>query len=337
MAAGPNALRWNGRPGHYEVYYVSLTDPASGCGAWIRYTLTAPLEGADVTPNASLWFMAFDGEGRPLARKRKLPLDELRAEESPFSLQIGDAVLTDSGMTGAFEDVSWDLRWAPAPRAYEHVHPFLQAAKIAKTILLLPHADVAIEGTLSFPGTELVLDGARGGQAHLWGSKHASRWAWAHCSDFRGIDGEARPGTFVDGVSVFVPRFGREIGPSSPVVGRALGDDFASTSPLVVTRSPSRFGLTNWRFEARDGARKLIGTVEAPRETLVGVTYQDPDGQPAYCYNSEVASMQLEIWDHTRRGASGWRLRDTLVSEGRAHFEYAQREPVPGVTLHLAA
>jgi hypothetical protein len=141
----------------------------------------------------------------------------------------------------------------------------------------------------------------------------------------------------VDGVSVFVPRFGREIGPSSPVVGRVLGEDFASTSPLVVTRNASRFGLTNWRFEARDGSRKIVGTVEAPREALVGVTYQDPDGQPAYCYNSEVASMQLEVWDRTGRGAAGWELRDSLVSDGRAHFEYAQRDPVPGVELHLAA
>ena len=337
MAAAPNDLRWDGKPGHYEVYYVSLTDAASGCGAWIRYTLTSPLDGAEVQPNASLWFMAFDAQGRPFARKRKFALDDLKAEESPFSLSIGDATLTDSGMTGAFDDVAWDLRWTPADRPYEHVHPLLQAAKIAKTILLLPHADVAIEGTLSFPGTDLTLSGARGGQAHLWGSKHASRWAWAHCSDFRGTDGEPRPDTFVDGVSVFVPRFGREIGPSTPVVGRVLGEDFGSTSPLVVTRSPSRFGLTNWRFEARDGARKLVGTVEAPRDGLVGVTYQDPDGQQAYCYNSEVASMQLEVWDRVGRGSSGWQLRDSLVSDGRAHFEYAQRDPVPGVELHLGA
>ncbi|MEA2272805.1 MAG: hypothetical protein QOI98_1513 [Solirubrobacteraceae bacterium] len=337
MPTGPNELRWDGQPGHYEVYYVSLTDAASGCGAWVRYTLTAPLPGSVVQPNASLWFMAFDPAGGPIARKRKFPLEELHAESSPFSLGIGGATLTDGGMSGAFDDVSWDLRWTPAGHPHEHVHPFLQAARIAKTILLLPHADVAIEGSLSFPGHELSLDGARGGQAHLWGSKHATRWAWAHCSDFQDVDGDPRPDTFVDGVSVFVPRLGREIGPSSPVVGRFFGQDFASTSPLVVTRNPSRFDLTSWHFEARDGSRRIIGTVEARREDLVGVTYQDPDGQPAYCYNSEVASMNLQVWDRHGRGASGWKLRDTLVSDGRAHFEYAQREPAPGVELHLAA
>ena len=28
----PNALQWDGRPGHYEVYYLSATDRGSGCG-----------------------------------------------------------------------------------------------------------------------------------------------------------------------------------------------------------------------------------------------------------------------------------------------------------------
>ena len=44
--------------------------------------------------------------------------------------------------------------------------------------------------------------------------------------------------------------------------------------------------------------------------------------------------MRLSVLDKTGRGA-GWMLRQTLVSRGRAHFEYAQREPVPGLELHL--
>jgi hypothetical protein len=72
-----------------------------------------------------------------------------------------------------------------------------------------------------------------------------------------------------------------------------------------------------------------------PRESLVGVTYHDPDGDPAYCYNSEVASMRLFVWDRTARGRFGWALRDTLVADGTTHFEYAQREPVDGVGLLL--
>ena len=77
-------------------------------------------------------------------------------------------------------------------------------------------------------------------------------------------------------------------------------------------RARSRFGLTTWRFEARDGKRRIVGEVDAPRETLAGVTYHDPDGRPAYCYNSEVASIRLSVFDRTARGRFGWILRDTL-------------------------
>src|SRR2546421_4555524 len=34
---------------------------------------------------------------------------------------------------GAIDDVSWELRWTPSARSYEHVHPILRRAGIAKT------------------------------------------------------------------------------------------------------------------------------------------------------------------------------------------------------------
>jgi hypothetical protein len=325
-----NVLQWDGGPGHYEVYYLSATDADSGVGLWIRYTMRSPLTG---TGECSLWFMAMDRDGSRFARKATYPIDALMAEPEPFRLNLAGADLTDRGMAGAFEDVAWELLWEPSLPAAEHVHPLLRRAGIAKTLLVLAHPDLAVSGTVRFAGRDLVLDGARGGQAHLWGSKHAARWAWAHANDLRSVEGEPRPGTYLDGVSVFVSRFGRELGPSTPVVGRFGDHDFRSTSPLHVTRNPSRFGLTSWRLEAREAKRKVIAEVDAPRDSLVGVTYHDPDGDLAYCYNSEVASMRLFIWDRTARGRFGWTLRDTLEADGNAHFEYAQRAPVDGVEL----
>src|SRR3954449_12741206 len=336
MGSDLNALRWAGEPGHYEIYYVSLTDRGSGCGVWIRYTMVAPIEGAQAT--ASLWFMAMDpdGNGTPvIGRKGTWPADALHAAEAPFEVRIRDAVLTDRGMRGAFEDVAWDLHWEPDRGGAEHVHPVLQKAKIAKTILVLPQPDLAVEGWVSWGDRRIELDGARGGQAHIWGSKHASRWAWVHCNDLETVDGDQRPGDYVDGVSVFVPRFGRELGPNTPVVARIGGEEFRSTSPLRVQGNASTFALTGWDFEARDGGRKLVVEVDAPRETLVGVTYHDPDGELAYCYNSEVASLRLLSYERDRSEATGWRLVQPLASPGRAHFEYAQREPVPGLELHV--
>jgi hypothetical protein len=341
MPARWNELQWQGRPGHYEVYYVTLTDPETGVGFWIRYTMVAPLPATGEAATCSLWLMAMDPRD-PVANvgeKVSFPVSEMVAEADPFRLRIGGASLTDQGMTGSFErdgrTFSWQLEWEPRLPAYGHVHPALRRAKIAKTILFLPHPDLEISGSVDLDGRRIELDRVRGGQAHLWGSKHATRWAWAHCNDFVGADGGPRRDVFVDGVSVYVPRFGRELGPSTPVVARVNGADLLSIGPLAVQRNKSDFDLTSWRFEAAAGRRKLAGEVSARAEDLVGVTYHDPDGQLAYCYNTEVADMRLELLERSSaRGA--WDRKDEFRSDGRAHFEYAQREPLEGVALKVA-
>jgi hypothetical protein len=335
-----NTLQWDGQSGHYEVYYLTLTDPGTGVGFWIRYTMVAPLPETGEEATCSLWFMAMDPADptRNVGEKVSYPVSSLKSQAQPFELAIEGSVLTDQGMSGSLERdgarYAWDLSWQPRLPAYGHVHPALRALKVAKTILFLPHPDVEVSGWIDIAGRRIDIKRARGGQAHLWGAKHATRWAWVHCSDFTGTDGTARGDTFVDGVSVFVPRFGRELGPNTPVVARIGGQDLLSISPLAVQRNPSEFGLDRWRFEARSSRRKLVGSVTARKEDLVGVTYHDPDGELAYCYNTEVADMRLELFERPSR-RSDWRKLDELTSDGRAHFEYAQRSPVEGAVLKV--
>jgi hypothetical protein len=239
-------------------------------------------------------------------------------------------------MKGDFQDVSFDLSWKPGPKAYQHVHPVLSRARIAKTVLELPHADLQVSGAVSFAGRELQLDRAPAGQAHLWGSKHAARWAWLHTNDLRTPDGERIEDSFIDAVSVFVPRFGRQLGPSTPLVARFDGRDFISTSPARVLANRSRFGLTGWQLQASDGKRRLELRVSAPRERLVGVTYQDPDGERAYCYNTEVASLEGSLSERAGKAVGGWSPIRRFNAAGATHFEYAQRTPLPDVPLMLS-
>jgi hypothetical protein len=335
-----NALRWNGRPGHYEVYYLTITDPQTGVGIWIRYTMVAPLAAAgddaeQSEASCSLWFLAMDprpDRAATLARKATYGIERLEATREPFSLTIAGATLTDEGMAGSFEDVSWELRWKPAARPYEPVNPVLQRLGVAKTVLVLPHAHVPVEGVVTLPGGEsLELAETCGGQAHLWGSKHASSWAWVHCNDFMSEEGQPVD-AFIDGVSVIVPRLGREVGPNTPVVARIDGAEFCSTSPLRILRNDSSFGLEGWRFGATDGALRVVGEVAPVRNQLAGVTYHDPDGELAYCYNTETASMRLEVQERSGRG-SGWSTLRTLTSSGRTHYEVGQRQPAAGLEL----
>jgi hypothetical protein len=300
--------------------------------------MVAPLAATGEPASCALWFLAMDprpGSIPTIGRQATFGIERLQATREPFGLRVADATLSDGGMAGGFEDVAWELRWAPAPKPYEPVHPLLRRLGVAKTVLVLPHAHVAVEGTITLPGGEsLALAGVGAGQAHIWGSKHASTWAWVHCNDFTGSDGEIVD-AFIDGVSVTVPRLGREVGPNTPVVARIDGAEFRSTSPLQILRNQSRYDLDGWHFAAADGALRLVGEVQPVREQVAGVTYHDPDGQLAYCYNSETASMRLEVQERSRR-AGGWRPLRTLVSAGRAHYEVGRRQPIPGLELLTA-
>jgi hypothetical protein len=331
-----NELQWDGNPGHYEVYYLTFTDPATRVGFWVRYTMVAPLT---ERATCSLWLCAMDpaDPARNVGVKSSLPANALNATTEPFRLEIGRAWLSDGGMAGAIEQdgtrYAWELSWSPRLPAYGHVHPLLRVAKLAKTVLFLPHPDLEVTGSVTLGDRRIEVGGARGGQAHLWGSKHATRWAWVHCNDFTAWNGDARPDTFVDGVSVFVPRFGRELGPNTPVVGRFGGTDIRSINPMAVRTNPSDFGLEGWRFEARGHGIRIKGAVTARREDLVGVTYHDPDGELAYCYNTEVADMRVDVLHKSTRS---WKRVDQLRADGTAHFEYAQRTPLEGVELKIA-
>jgi hypothetical protein len=313
------------------VWYLTLTDGATDIGVWIRYTMTAPISGPG---HAALWFVVIDPREGVTARKRIHTVDELRARTAPFELRVGDALLAEDRMVGAFDDVAWDLRWAPSGRAYHHVHPVAERLGLAQSVLELPQADLAIEGHVEYAGARLKLADARGGQAHIWGAKHADSWAWVHCNDLLDPGGVPVPGAFIDAVSVSVRRGGREIGPLTPVVGRLGASDFVSTSPLRVLTNWSSYALTGWRFEAIEWGRRLIVEVDAERDQLAGVVYHDPDGEPAYCYNTETASIRLHLYDRVRK-ARRWAFAGALLARGRAHFEYAQRARVADMELHL--
>jgi hypothetical protein len=121
MCASPNALRWRGQAGHHEVYYLTLTDPASGVGVWIRYTMLAPDGGRREAATVSLWLAAMDprpGRTRLLACKRTVPIAALESRAKRFEIRIGEATFGENGMTGNLEDVGWDLRWRDGERAY---------------------------------------------------------------------------------------------------------------------------------------------------------------------------------------------------------------------------
>ena len=211
-----NELQWDGQPGHYEVYYLTLTDPATGVGFWIRYTMVAPLPETGEEATCSLWFMAMDPRdpAANVGQKVSFPVSQLhgdrravRAARSamPCSRDRGHDGLARAGRHAASGTSPGSRGCRPTATCTRSC-----AARRSPRRCCSCRIPTSRSRARSQIGERRIdVAGARGGQAHLWGSKHATRWAWAHCNDFTGPDGDPRSDAFIDGVSVFVPRFGR--------------------------------------------------------------------------------------------------------------------------------
>src|SRR5205823_13558075 len=59
---------------------------------------------------------------------------------------------------------------------------------LAPTKPYSPNVDTAVSGTLRLDGREVEVRDAPAQQGHLTGSRHARRWAWAHCARFEEED-----------------------------------------------------------------------------------------------------------------------------------------------------
>ena len=274
--------------------------------------------------------MASSADGSRVTAHQEHPIAALAHAEAPFRLACGSSELTDRGIAGSAGDASWELRWEPSAAPGVPVDPLVGRARIAKTMLAIPHPDLVISGTVRFGGRELRIDDARGEQAHLWGTTHAGRWGWLHAAELTTLAGEPRPADWIDLVSVFVPRGGREVGPLTPVVGRLLDDEFRAVGPGSLLRGRCTFGPSGLEATVRAGSRKVVIHASAPPATQVGVRYDDPDGSNIWCANTALGDARVWVWD---RSGHRWILRETLQATGTAHVEYAQREPIPGVAV----
>lgn len=332
MRDADNLRRWDGqRRGHYEVWYLTFNHRASGTGFWIRYTLESPLEGHG-EPYAQLWFACFDRRNptRTFGINRKLPIAEMTAAADPFAVSIGEAHLTGESargsIAGAGHEARWDLSWAPAPRTHRQLPPVMYLrGGLGETTVLTPNLDVPVRGTVEVDGRRFDLSGEPGGQTHLWGKKHAHRWAWGHCNAFQG-----QPGAALETLSVQLQRGGRVL-PAMTILTLYLdGHAYRWNRFRDVPFTGAEFGTGSYRFRATGLRHRLEGEYTCRPEDMVVAPYEDPDGEPSFCSNTEVADLRLTLFE--RAGLGRWRERAHLQAPGTGHFEVGSRERDPAVT-----
>lgn len=343
-----NRLRWNGGRGFYEVFYAKVVqDDAS---LWVRYTLLAPRTGDAV---AETWAIA-DVNGERHAHKQTHPATALRNGRRPFFVETPTGRLSDNGCRGEVGNLAWNLVWLPGgdqacksrckgdqphaeetearrparnplwelappwkPREFRHLPLPAYHLPLPKTKVDTPHPDLRVVGHLQLDGRRIRFQAAPGQQGHVWGRQHAQAWAWSHCNAAPGVAWEALT------ASVRLPG-GRT---SPPITTVLIRNGDRALAWRMCLRRPSAFDVDGYRFDARRGPWRIQGNVSV--STGLGcVTYQDPDGTPAYCHNTKRADSHVRLsW----RGEPVGEWSD----QGNTAYEVGLRHRLPGVPLLL--
>jgi hypothetical protein len=316
-----NAPRSHDRPGSYEAWYVTVSDPISRRGFWIRYTTFNPASGGTAEAHSALWAFAFERD-HPEANwgaKVTYPLRALQLSVRPFKLRLDGAGLERGGCSGEVHSdrgsARWNLSWESNEPPFPFLRPGWQALSSVGNVGAQPA--LRVSGTFEVGGQTYRLDGAPGGQQHTWGSSHALAWNWGFASG---------PDFWVDGATSRVrTRLGRVLVGTS-IGARAQEHRFLCNGLVQIVRNRGPISPDGWNAEATLGDRRLTVKVTPNRQDLIGVTYDDPRGGSRFCYHTEVADLELLL----TRGS------ETLARVTRpasAAFEYASETPLPGVPL----
>ena len=328
-AGGANAPVWRGQRGqrgHYEVWYATGSKPGVG-GFWFRCTLRAPPGPTAGRAVAEVWGVVF--RPAPLALKATAPIESARLGDDAAPFVLNEAVEGAKGwgavsrgrvegeLEGGGHRIRWDLAYEPPERALYHFPKPLIRASVVPTKVCSPALGVTFVGSVEVDGEDAGLDGARGCQTHVWGSRHAAAWCWGHCSSFGGAP------VVLEVVSARPDLRLRPGPPFTFVYCGADGHDVtANAFPWNLTaRSWGTF--PRWGFSARTGHHRLEGEISMQPSQAAQVTYHDPGGRTLWCTNSCTASATLRLW-HRRRG--GWSEPDVYESgAGGAQTEFGSR------------
>jgi Tocopherol cyclase len=314
-----NVQRVAGRTGVYEVWFLTFTDPATGRGYWIRSTYLAPREGF---ASAGVWFARFDPADPSLSIGLHRRSERWSISRAEFDVRVDGTFmasgLAEGSLQGGGHTASWKLEYPTGGDTYHLFPEPMFRSGLAPTKPLAPNVDTKVSGWVSLDGEQARIDGAPAQQGHLWGTRHALRWAWAHCSDF--VDEEA--------VLQAVTARGRRGPLTTPYVTFAgVRRNGRWIRFRRISRKPD-FGLGAWRVDLENRRYRLTGRIESPAMALLRATYEDPDGSRRFCHNSEIASSRLALFE---RRAGGFDELALLESRGTTHAEWAGLTPAPQV------
>ncbi|MEK6301758.1 MAG: tocopherol cyclase family protein [Acidobacteriota bacterium] len=332
-----NLCQWDGRSPHDEVWFLTLNHRAGKCGFWFRYTIEIPSQMNYGAARRALLWAAFFDRTRPernFGLVREWPIDQFVCDSNDgFSLRLGDGLLTATqalgGVAGADHSIEWDLSFVPNQTTYHHVSRALTGLTRPSANVCSPNLDTRFSGVVSVDGREFLLEDEPGCQSHTWGRKHVDDWVWVHSNAF-----ERNPGTVFEGLAARPRRLNRKLPPIQSLFLRHRGEEHRFTRLRIAEQWQRKLGMGYWSFEATNTRLHIEGVAQCRLRDMLQAEYADPDGEPLYCINSEVANLKIRLFRRTR----GIRYRhvETINTQGAAHLEHASRSSDSDVTARFA-
>ena len=331
-----NLMRWDRSSAPFmEIWYATIHHRDTGWSFWFRYTITAPDERFGA-PYCEVWAFAFDPEGKgSFAGKTRLPIDSLGApmgRDHAAIVMIGDSWFAEDRLEGGVQQgdrrIEWSLSFEPATRSFHHLPPMVErrAEKMVST-LCSPNLSVPFSGVVKLDDRTFELRDDDGCQTHRWGRRHATTWAWGHCSTWDNGDQAV-----FEGLAARSP-LGPIPGPTTTFTYLSLdGEDLEFNDLRWALRARSSYEMPTWAFTAHNEKWKVVGASRAGLDRFFQITYTDPDSTLRYCVNSEIADLAIEVYS---RAGKTWRHHRSLTATRTAHLEFGHRNPFPELPISL--
>jgi len=318
-----NAPRFTGAPGHIESWFLRANDPERPRAFWLKQTILAPLEGPAV---AESWFIWFDGQRNlTVAQRATQPFVDARFDETDLvtkalTLRLGEAGAARGELTAPEGPVRLDLSFWREPQTLVtrlSMLPWkvLRTGPFPKSKLLTPFPFLRFSGALELPHEAVSVDGWHGMQGHNWGREHTFEYAWGQCL-FPSED------AMVEGFTARVRVAGRTTPRLSALVVQRGARTYQFNRLFDGWRQHATVERDRWALTLRGDAGEASLSMDASRQPMVCLGYDNPNGEHSYCFNSKLAAVELTV--RPSDGASF-----TLTSAHGGALEFLRRQPDP--------
>ena len=302
--------RWRGQPGRLEVWYLTLTDPATGTGCWIHHEIVSPPDERDSYAHG--WIALFPPDAPPV-HKRFGP-EKLSPGGWPARPNASDAWFDAAGalaapgrLAGSTAGAAWQLTFEDRAEPLWTFPRWAWEREVLPAAQIVSHPSAVISGEVTVAGRRVQVEGAKGAVARIYGHGNAERWAWLH-ADLGGKD-------VVEVVNAVSRRAGLQALPPLAFVRLRVGGCDRPRAPFAVGRSS--IGPSSWSLSGIAGAHRIRIQAELPPARAVALRYEDPDGATATCTNTEAghAEIVLERWRGRWSTEHAWNVRGTAHTE----------------------